>query len=109
MTSIEKIIQYSSNYDSHSSTNENSDLNEKILKCAYKNHVNGDDNAFLEKLALFHSNIKKEELHTCNDELITLKDGPPPMDDNQLCLSIFLNAFMARMLQPDYLLSYDDD
>ncbi|QQG29058.1 hypothetical protein JFY74_03045 [Pectobacterium carotovorum] len=110
MTNIDRIIQHSSNYDSYSSINEKSDLHEKVLLCAKKNYINYDDNAFLEKLAQLSPNTKKEEFHTYNDELTTGTDNTSPLlDDKQLCLSIFLNAFMARMLQPDYLLSYDDD
>ncbi|WP_165707525.1 hypothetical protein [Pectobacterium polaris] len=107
---IEKIIQHNSNYHNQSSTNEKSDFHDKVLKCANKKCIDSSHKELLEKLASYSPNTEKEELYTSYDELKTVKDDTsPPLDNNQICLLIFSSAFMARMLQPDYLLSYDDD
>ncbi|WP_224558172.1 hypothetical protein [Pectobacterium versatile] len=110
MKSIEKNIHHDSIYNVNPAKNEDFNFHEKILKCVHENHLHYSGNEFLEKLALYSPNTLKENLHTPTDELITITDDAnTPLDDKELCLLIFLNAFMARMLQPDYLLSYDDD
>lgn len=109
MTIIDKVIQHDSIYNSHPATNEDLNFHEKILKCVHENHLHGESE-FLEKLELYSPNTLKENSYTPTGELITIiDDANTPLDNKELCLLIFLNAFIARMLQPDYLLSYDDD
>ncbi|GLY60817.1 hypothetical protein IW01_17660 [Pectobacterium brasiliense] len=111
MIHIDKLTQHNFDCDNNLSKNEKKNFHEKVLQYAYENNLNGSKNEFLEKLSLYSISEEKEDLPIYNNKLIAVENNiPSSLEEKEAaCLSIFLNVFMARMLQPDYLLSYDDD